>query len=322
MMRLILMTNADNPWLHMPEQTQRRVNAKVDHELFWITTIEGEYGLFLQSNNPFENTDASANLKDIRIIKRNSDDNQGHLFLILQKKEDWQIFYALCQDLSSVAYRYIDDKAMISAVEIRLKRWQQLLKQDRSQEMSLQKQMGLFAELLCLKDVVLTKFSIEQSIVSWVGADFDKQDFLLDDAIFEVKSYKTSKGQSVHISSIKQLISDKIPLFLLTYGLTVSENGQSIEDVVKKINVYLTTTPNAIKDEFSNKLFECGYMPEIAKEPFFKFIVDKNRAFIVSDDFPRVLPDSIKNGIMDIKYSIDLLECDSYEIDVKEVLAR
>jgi hypothetical protein len=314
------MTKNENPWADMPDQTQRRINSKVEHELFWVTTFEGEYGLFLQSNSLFKNIDSPANLKDIRIIKRNADNKYGELYLILNNHEDWPIFYTLCQNLSSVAYQYTDDKAMISAVEIRLKRWQQLLKQDKNQEMSQQKQMGLFTELLCLRDIVLPQYGVEQAIVSWVGADFDKQDFLLEDAIFEVKSYKTSKGQTVHISSIKQLISDKIFLYLLTYGLTISENGLSIVDIVQDISSQLIDKSNEIKDEFSFKLLEVGYFPEAVKKPFLKFIVDKNRAFKVTDGFPKILPKNIENGIIDVKYAIDLLACSEYEVNVNSIL--
>ena len=198
------MTSKLNPWQNMPESTQRRVKSDTPHSLFWITDLEGKYGFLLQSKKLFDNVVLPANLKGIELLKRNSTYGCGELFLVLNDKEEWQIFYSLCNDLISITDGYTNDKAIIGAVEVRLKRWQQLLQQDRNRSMNLQCQMGLFGELLCLKDIILPKYGIEQAIVSWVGADFDKQDFLLDNAIVEVKSYKTSKGQTAHISSIKQ----------------------------------------------------------------------------------------------------------------------
>ncbi len=314
------MTSKINPWQGMPESTQRRVKSDTPHNLFWITDLEGRYGFLLQSKKLFDDVRLPANLKGIELIKRNSTYSYGELFLVLHDKEDWQIFHTLCNDLISITDGYDDDRAMISAVEERLKRWQQLLKQDRNKAMNLHRQMGLFSELLCLRDVVLPKYGIEQAIISWVGADFDKQDFLLDNSIIEVKSYKTSKGQTAHISSIKQLVSDKVPLFLLTYGLTQTENGESITDIVQSIKNHLKTESNEIKSKFESSLLEYGYIPEIIKTPFYKFIVDKNRVFLTSGDFPKIQPVSIQHGILDVKYSIDLLECSDYESDLRGFL--
>lgn len=314
-----------NPWQDMPESTQRRVKSDTPHGLFWITDLEGKFGFLLRSKELFENVKSPINLNGIALLKRNSTYGYGELFLVLNDKEEWHIFYSLCNDLISITDNYDNDTAMVSAVEVRLKRWQQLLKQDRNRTMNLQRQIGLFGELLCLRDIVLQKYGIEQAIISWVGADFDKQDFLLDNAVIEVKSYKTSKGQTVHISSIKQLISDKVPLFLLTYGLTQTENGESITDIVDSIGSHLETESNEIKTKFEVKLLECGYMPDmvnssIMKTEFYKFIVDKNRVFLTSGDFPKIQPKFISHGITDVKYSIDLLECANYEKNIANFL--
>ncbi len=313
------MTN-NNPWLDMKESSQRRVESKTEHSLFWITDLEGKYGFCLQSKNVFENIKSPANLNGISILKRNSAYNYGELFLVLNNKEDWQIFHSLCEDLISITHKYDNDEAMINAVEVRLKRWQQLLKQDRNQDMSLERQMGLFSELLCLRDIVLPKTGVEQAITSWVGADFDKQDFLLDDAIIEVKSYRTTKSPIIHISSLQQLHSDKEPIYLLTYSLMQSDNGLSIENIVQDIEQSLENEPNELQNLFDNKLLEYGYIPEIVKTPFYKFIVDKTKALFVSDEFPKISPKHIKNQIIKVKYSIDLLQCSEFEIDIDSMI--
>ena len=309
------MTIKSNPWQDMPESTQRRVKSNTPHNLFWITDLEGHYGFELQSKDLFDDIKLPANLKGIELIKRNSAYGYGELFLVLVNKEDWQIFYTLCNDLISITDNYQEDTAMINAVEVRLKRWQQLLKQDRKTILDLYRQMGLFGELLCLRDIIIPKYGAEQAIISWVGADFDKQDFLLDDAVLEVKSHKTSKGQIVYISSLKQLISEKTPLFLVTYSLTQTNNGESIEDIVESIKMHLQNQSNEIKNLFEDKLAEYGYISNLNSDLLYKFIVDKNKVFNTSGDFPKILPNYIKHGITEVKYSIDLLECESYEMD-------
>jgi len=304
----------ENPWENMAESSQRRIDSETLHNLFWITDLLGNYGFCLRRNRIFEHFENTVNLKGISILKRNSQDGFGELFLILNKKEDWQIFYALCKDLVTAACRYDSEDQMISAVEVRLRRWQQLLKQERKQEMTIEKQMGLFAELLCLRDIIAMKTGIRQAVFSWVGPEFDKQDFLIDNAVIEVKSYRTSKGAVVHITSAHQLHSEKEPLFLVSYGLTLSDNGLSIEDIIQDIKELLGKGSSDALDVFENKLMEYGYIPEIINEPLYQFIVDKRRAFFVSDEFPKIFPCHIKSQIISVSYCIDLSKCAEYEV--------
>ena len=163
---------------------------------------------------------------------------------------------------------------------------------------------------------VSTNYRIKQAIDSWVGADFDKQDFLLDMAIIEIKSYKASKGARINISSLEQLYSDNKPLYLVSYSLTTSENGLSLNDMVESINDLLESESNEI---FDNKLMEYGFIPEIMETKQLTFIIDKIWAFYVSDDFPKIIPHNIKSQITNVKYSIDLHYCTDYEVATEDI---
>jgi len=71
---------------------------------------------------------------------------------------------------------------------------------------------------------------------------------------------------------------------------------------------------------FELKLIEYGFIPEIIKTPLYNFIVDTEKVFLVSDDFPRILPKIIKSQITSIKYSIDLTKCKEYEVNIETFL--
>ncbi|HIP12511.1 MAG TPA: PD-(D/E)XK motif protein [Arcobacter sp.] len=322
-MRSIMMIRNDNsPWENMEESSQRRVDSETEHNLFWITDLEGKYGFCLQSKNIFKDIKPPASLKGISVLKRNSNHKNGELFLVLNKKEDWQIFHTLCEDLISITHKYDNDESMISAVEVRLKRWQQLFRYERNIVLSLEAQMGLFSELLTLREILVPKVGIEQSIISWVGADFDKQDFLLANAIIEVKSYRTSKSPIVHISSLQQLYSDKEPLYLLTYGLTQVDNGLSIDILVNDIYELLENKSAEVRDIFDNRLIEYGFIPELIEKSLFKFTVDKRRVYYITDEFPKILPQSVSSQILTVKYAIDLLQCSEFEADIENIIIR
>ena len=80
--------------------------------------MKGNYGFRLQTKRIFAVTVQPASLKGISILKRNSKEGYGELFLILNQKEDWEIFHTLCVDLITVTHRYDAEDKMISAVEI------------------------------------------------------------------------------------------------------------------------------------------------------------------------------------------------------------
>lgn len=304
-----------NPWKTMKNSTQRRVKEDIPYDIFWIVDLEGKYGLHIKIKSICNKEIDVLKLKGISILKR-YDNSSTELFIALNNNQDWEIFLTLCQDLILIAQKYTNDLIMFSAIENRLKKWQQFLLKNKNIDFSLQKQMGLFSELLCLKNIVSSNLSIENSIKAWVGPDFDKQDFLLDNMIIEVKSYKTSKTPIVYISSAAQLYSDKEPIYLISYGLTPTENGQSIDKIISEIENKIHDLD--ILDIFYNKLFDYGYMPELDIKKY-SFIVDKIMVFHVADNFPKIIPINIDSRILNLQYSIDLLHCQDFLIEENDL---
>jgi len=308
--------NLCNPWHGMSESTQRRIDSKIKHDLFWITDLEGRYGFYIKSDRPFHKTDEHVNLRGIIHKKRNSSGGCGELFLILNEKEDWQIFHTLCMDLVSVAERHEDCDKMIFTVENRLLRWKQLLKSQKLPKMTLERQMGLFTELLCLRDIMTPKCGLRSAVHAWGGPEFDKQDFSTDDTAIEVKSYRSSKGKTVSISSAGQLYCQKEKFYLIAYGLTSTDNGQSIDDVATDLIDKLQDVSCETIPSFENKLIEYGYVPELFKDPLYKFVVDDVQAYVISEAFPVICPDTVDPAIISVKYDIDLSKCTAYETDL------
>jgi hypothetical protein len=287
--------------------------------MYWMTDTEGKYGFYLKTSNFFDDGLSIPNLKGISTLKRNTPKGFGELFLVLTDNDDWELFKVLCDDLVNTALQCGKDEEMIDAVEIRLRRWHLLLKRERQRDLTLEVQMGLFSELICLKDLIAPKIGIKQAAASWVGANFDKQDFLLENSALEVKSYRTSKGPTIEISSAQQLSSEKESLFLVTYALTNHENGLSIADISKIISAMLLVESSEALDLFESKLMNCGYIPEMLKEPLVKFKTDKIRGYAVTEEFPKITAEKIQSQIVSVKYSIDLTQCEEFKVDLDSI---
>lgn len=321
--RKIMMTMIPkfNPWIKMDRLSQRRVDAATSHNLFWIIDSKGNYGLKIQTDGAFSKETHMIKLKSIHLIKDETQVDQAAFFLILQNLHEWEIFYTLCEDLIKVVLNYPNSSKMIEAVEQRLKRWQQLLQYDKTSSFTIERQMGLFAELCCFVEVIIPKVGVRQALISWNGPEADKQDFLLDDSVLEVKSYRTSKGDAVSISSLKQLYSEKESIYLATFALTASENGQSIEELVNKIRFLIIEQGSSADLElFEAKLISYGYAPELIKEELNSFIVDKQRLFYVAEEFPKITPKDVSDAIILATYSIDLARCEKFEISLDTFL--
>ena len=308
-----------NPWLKMLPDSVRRVDSKIAHNLFWMLDQAGNYGFYLKTAKDFKSTEIDIRLRGITLIKRNYE-NCGELFLILNRQNDWELFFSVCKDIISICATYSSNEEMVVAVENRLKRWQAFLMQNTEVSLSLIMQMGLFAELMFLIDILIPKRGASAAIIAWGGPESDRQDFSLTDIAIEIKSYKTSRSPKVSISSTHQLFTDTKPLFLIAYGLTEAENGQSIADLINELDLLISSESISIIQLFERKLIEFGYMPGMTYDVMYKFAVDSLRGFIVEKDFPRILPHQTSPEIIAVNYTIDLQLCTRFEIDVNNII--
>ncbi len=311
------MTSPDNPWEDMGLSARRRVVADSPHDVFWITDGAGRYGFLIATKESVMNTRTTLSLKGVTVLKRAVGQGNNEFILVLNNKEDWNIFNALCRDLISVIVQHEDNRTMVDGIENHLKRWQRLL-QHRPSAFTAEQQMGLFTELLCLREIVLKATgNIADAISSWVGPDFDKQDFLMSSAAIEVKSHRTSAGENVSISSGNQLYCDKEHFYLISYGLTTTSNsGLTVADASESIIAHCYS--EQLKELFDYKLLDYGYAPEFITEPLQRFIVDKVRVFKITKEFPKIVPLNLMSQITSVKYTIDLSRCKDFELNFDE----
>jgi len=315
---MITMTKNNNPWDEMHSSSIRRIKNESIFDIFWFKDLDDSYGIRFLVGHLLEDIDKPIKLDGISIIKRNKS-NKGELFLILKDKEDLELFTVLCNNLIDITVNYETEKSMMNAVGNRLVRWQKLLKEARGKIFSTEKQMGLITELTCLKDIISPKLGLSKAIISWVGCESDKQDFSLENLLIEVKSYRTTKGPKVNINSVLQLFSEKEPLYLITYGITKTLDGLNVDDLINSIRKKLQEEPKKILEDFNDKLYDFGYIPELIDNELDRFSFDKVKAYYVSNSFPKVDPRILKSEILNLKYSLDLTNCQNYMVEINSI---
>lgn len=305
-----MIRSIDNPWRYMTAQTVRRIDVKTKFDLFWACDDEGKFGVMLKFSQVLSQDTFIGQMKGISIATAH--DVGTRFYLILHENKDWEMFLAVCFDIIERISSAKDESDMIRIINQRIKRWQRFLSEDMPLSMPEKIQMGLFAELHFMVDAVIPALGYRNAIIGWVGPDADQKDFSLDQCFVEVKSFVSSKGLRIRISSIGQLDTDIKPVYLVCYALSQVSVGANIPELVEAIYSQIPFDPQ-ISSIFEERLASYGYIDGVTQPPFSNYAIDSRKTYGVEADFPRISLNMLDGRISDVKYTLDLFQCDKYE---------
>ena len=168
---------------------------------------------------------------------------------------------------------------------------------------------GLWAELF-----VIAEYDNSENILkAWQSTGTERWDFYDSSTAIEVKS--TQKTPIIHHFTHEQLYSKNDNIYVISLKLLRSENGLSCNDLISKIKQIVNDDQLKFKlDTIStlmkipNQLDEIRFDLKYAKE---------NISIYNANDIPRV--ESIKKGIKNLKYSVDMSHAKISSIQVKEL---
>lgn len=320
------------PWtgIELPD-TRNAYRAKLadpEHPLdfYWGRNINGQYIFRFMGKFPPEICDDAPAMRGIEVLAGTEGD-RSHLTLVLESQEDGKIFLFLCNSLMEATKKTSagNDSAAARIILTHLSRWQNLLHNRGSKFLTLEKQAGLFGELLVLRDIYLANLSPRQAVESWTGPMGDEQDFGYGDSLVEVKTARTTRDQELRIASMNQLdsISGSISLVFQTVGIFDDQPPKSLtlNALVSSINEVLEAAGTEIVDQFGMRLAMVGYEvhPEYDKHHFAPV---SRRIFAVENDFPRICAAELRPGVVKASYSILLDACLPHELDAEPALGR
>jgi len=315
-----------NPWKEItsPQKdvSALRVNPNHPLDLFWAMDNLGRY-LFIYENK--SNSDIiindPPNLEGIEVVPMQTSCDHLRLILILKEKINWELFLALCNDLINSTLHINSPQTASSTILQRLRRWNEFLKKKRLDILSEEKIKGLIGELLFIINHLTPRYGICNSIDFWIGPEGAPQDFNVNNSAIEVKTQNGATNPTIKISSAEQLCSQLPNLFL--YVITLGKSSLDSSEVLNlpililKIVNNLETESNHL-NKFQDKLMELGYYySEYYLD--YNYILADEKIYEVIDDFPRICPNDLKNGISKLTYSISLAECLPFVIDIESV---
>jgi len=228
------------------------------------------------------------------------------VYLQLTEERFSDIFYVLCEDVRAVLETATDEHAAVVAFHSRLVRWQAFLKKHEPDGLSPEAQVGLFGELLVLRDVFLPRIDAFRSVQAWRGCKKAHQDFQFPGRALEVKTTRAVIPDRISISNVQQLDEAGIETLVLTVVHVHAGDaaGVTLPMMVNSIREGLPASPG---ERFNEGLFEVGYLDEHA-ELYSKTMYELNGLIHheVTEGFPRLLRNQVPDGVKKVRYEITI----------------
>ena len=320
------------PWdeIEIPESTNT-YNSKLanpDHpfDFYWSRNVRGQYVFRFMGKFDPEIADEAPVMKGIE-VNGGVEGNRSHLTLVLDSAEDAKIFHFLCTSLMEATgiIEAANDPAAARVIINHLGRWQNLLKSKGSDILGLEQQIGLFGELMVLRDIFLENITLRDAVACWTGPMGEEQDFGYGGNLVEVKTTRSTSDQEIRIPAVSQLdcISGKISLVFQTVGIFEDQppQSQSLNSIIAEIESILSNGGPELVDQFYMRLAMVGYKarPEYDK---YHFAPVSRRIFAVEGEFPRLCGSDLRYGITKCAYSILVDACLPFELDPAEAMDR
>ena len=208
------------------------------------------------------------------------------------------IFLHFMEDIVSHLLTECSSEAALRAFLARVSLWQRFFVQGRNAYLTEEAQLGLFGELLVLRDLIIPAVGPSTAVDAWNGPEGKPQDFTIGSVALEVKCTRANAGGRIPIANELQL--DERPFdFLVLVHISVSQGGAgnpSLTDMVECVRAQLSG-PALLS--FNDKLITAGFLDAHAdRYRESRFLLRDIRFFEVHDDFPRVRPGDFRVGVV------------------------
>ena len=244
------------------------------------------------------------------------------LIAVLTDDTARDLFRTFCSDLiiSSRKIKASDSMALISAIKSRIERWQDLMSRSRDKILTESEQIGLFGELIFLRDILMQKLDLIDALTAWEPDG--EQDFGWSAKLFEVKTQKSTSDKKVKINSLEQLDTVSGEIWLVHQSLALAEtndsSGLSLRELVNSIKQICNSDIFAL-DKLNSLLSEKGYEDNDAySEP--KFGLQRRSFFLIDETFPSLTRTGIPLEIKSAVYVLDISALDVWKKDEKTFL--
>lgn len=270
---------------------QKKIPIDSCLEIFFGYSLDGNLRLsFMSVNTP--PTIESTNI--MHIVQGRENNNTYWTSFDLLDIDVKDTFFAFCENIINSVTGIKDEYVALNLLKRRYATWKTLFQKANSKEISREKLLGIYGELIVLKNIVEPQYGINAAVQSWGGPDMQSKDFTIGGTWYEVKTIGANTD-NIHISSLTQLSSEYTGHLVVVRAEAVSPEFKgehsAIIDVVK--NILLKITDENIETLFARKVQDVGIdlFSNILME---KFDVKSITSYLVDGKFPRITEKDIQ----------------------------
>lgn len=306
----------ENPWSSLSPSSidARRVGSTGKHDFFWWISGKGDPGLMLVLPEDIEVIHPLPIIRSLDI--RYQPSNAGSaLVVILQDREQIDLFATFCRDVVQAGEAAKDDADALDRTIRRMLRWHHLLRGGGSSLLSKEEQRGLIGELHFL-ELLLDRFGARAAIEAWKGPEGSAKDFELHGLCVEVKARRGAARPWVPISSEYQLDDVEgadLVLRVSDVDSAVRPEGLTLTDIVRRVEARIAGSDMEAYVMWDRNITAVGYDDEHDYSGL-RWSVGKTRHFNVAEGFPRIAA-PVPEGVINVRYALSLHACTPFEIE-------
>ncbi len=244
--------------------------------------------------------------------------NETGIYLQLTDERYRELFLKLGDDICDVLIGSTGDKDSIAVLVARLFRWRKFLNLYKTKGLADNQRVGLFGELLVLRDFFMTYHDASEAVSAWRGCKKAEQDFQFPQNAMEVKATRATIPEKVSISNIQQLDNKNMNHLILTVVHLIESpvSGETLPELISSIRGML---PERIHGKFDEGLFEVGYLDSQAElYANSNYQVQSINYHKVKDGFPRLQISELPDGVKGVSYEISLDAARPFQVAEEE----
>lgn len=321
--------NSPNPWSDISKSDNvgslntRRERPDSPHNFFWTVNHLGQNGFRFSTSSSVPSPGKLPDLSEIGVFFNEFPSGICVLDFVLTDPSMRDIFLSMSLDLmdSTNGIDTGDDNRVMKALIARITKWQRLLKRPRNDLLSAELQMGLWGEILVLREMFMPNVENVIATEAWSGPLGGEQDFSLAGVtLVEVKTQNAASDRKVKINSVDQLDSRSGVLFLVHQRLAPKSEGMTLQGLVNAVRSDLSDDVAAF-GRFERNLFEYGFVNNDAYDNV-AYDLSGRTVYRVDDSFPRIRREQVPDGISDLGYRIEIAACDDFVVEEKILINR
>ncbi len=319
-------TELQDPWkdINPPEHASllsaRRADPSLKWDVFWAVDFNSNCMLVLQYSKEIELPRRLPMIRGLRIEGHTAEQGtKDRIAIRLVEQEQRDIFYRFCIDVIAATGLAKTEEDAVGRFLARTWRWHRLLKSGSDGRLGLEEQKGLIGELGILERHLIPILGASEAVQCWSGPLGSPKDFEVGDVCIEAKTRRAVAKPEVVITSEHQLDSSGIEaLFLyvteVTQAPTDNSSAFTVLTMARRIHETIADTDIAAVGLFEDLLSATGFDWE-GDYSDCRWLMGQYTMYHVRDDFPRITSSYVPSGISKLRYSLSLLECETWRVE-------